>query len=78
MIALLGYERVIDVDYDPSKNPTRMAMQYPTVGVDMRPLPPKRTEVCTCIGSGIPFPSRRSVMQTFTVEKHSFRNTASL
>lgn len=43
--ALTGYERVIEVDYDPSKNPTRMAMQYPTVGADMRPLPPKRTEV---------------------------------
>ena len=37
----------MDVDYDPSKNPTRMVMQYPTVGVDMQPLPPKRTEVRT-------------------------------
>lgn len=44
--AYAGYERVVDVEYSPDKDPTRMVMRYPTVDPrDMRPLPPKRTEV---------------------------------
>ncbi|KAJ1491824.1 hypothetical protein T484DRAFT_1773165 [Baffinella frigidus] len=43
--AYAGYTRVSKVEYDAAKDPTRMVMRYPEVGQDMRPLPPKRTEV---------------------------------
>ena len=43
--AYAGYKRVSKVEYDAAKDPTRMVMTYPSVGEDMRPLPPKRTEV---------------------------------
>ena len=44
-----------NIAYEADKDPTRMVMEYPTVDPrDMRPLPPKRTEVCVCssISSG--------------------------
>lgn len=43
--AYAGFGRVSRVDYQPDKDPTRMVMQYPQLGPDMQPLPPKRTEV---------------------------------
>ena len=44
--AYAGYRRVNNIEYFPDKDPTRMVMNYPTVDPrDMRPLPPKRTEV---------------------------------
>mmetsp|Transcript_29725 Transcript_29725/g.60023 ORF Transcript_29725/g.60023 Transcript_29725/m.60023 type:complete len:357 (-) Transcript_29725:100-1170(-) len=43
--AYAGFGRILRVDYSPDKDPTRMVMQYPSLGPDMQPLPPKRTEV---------------------------------
>jgi hypothetical protein len=47
ILYIQGYQRVKSIAYSPDKDPTRMVMEYPTVDPrDMRPLPPKRTEVC--------------------------------
>jgi len=43
--AYAGYRRVLNVEYNPEKDPTRMLMEYPSAGPDMQPLPNKRTEV---------------------------------
>jgi len=43
--AYAGYSRISSIKYEPARDPTRMLIEYPLLGPDMRPLPPKRTEV---------------------------------
>lgn len=43
--AALGFEAVANVTYDPRSAPDRETVEFARLGPDMKPLPPRKTEV---------------------------------